>query len=1026
MRSKILGVIAAMLIALTIVTPVLAAPSQPDNPEPIQRGDIIDIGPVLRAKDLPIVGFPDISDAELSRSLEIQATQAYTVGDELTWLALDNYQGGYFLTTYTVVTITEHAEVWVQNDLKYYNLDGTLNTIHPDASDPEYVTTERMNYLANAFDDIIYPTDTSFFGANDDMDGSAGYESYLGIQELDADDGTRVVILVSNVRDLNFYDPVASGSYIAGFFSPTYEFYSGRNMITIDSKQWHRRVGGGVDRPYLYDSTLAHEFQHLIHSDHSPNEDVWPNEGMSGFAEFLNGYWFTGDLGDRTQWQTWPENSLVLWGDQNSDQGGSEILADYQMVNAFMLYTTGRIGAVYTDTAKITQESADGILGFNKWLSDTAATNPDAEGLTFEDLFNDFRLDMLYGGDTDGAQPKANWNADFVSGYESPLEKSGGPATANAYLGLLRDNLDREGYDWPGVPPFGTDFVEVCWSEVLSTTTYPVTFDGDEKPASTAWKPITATEIYTPSGNVTGKVLKSGHTDLTDNFLVFGPVLVTDTDTLTFDHYYNIEDEWDYGFVQVTTDTIGGTGWTSLDMTGMITATDPHAHPVIDNNVPGFSGFSEGWITATYDIGADYSGKTVLLAFRYSTDWGSDGSVTDYLSGWAVDNVTIGDTALTTGTLSTARSIQEVRDAGNRFAAEFVTWGDGDVITVSNIYTLPLSTAMTGTLDLATLSDSGFDEAGERGVIMISLMQSVFEDLIAGGMVAEYADYSLEGLPPSICTSDVGAYGNTHAGASRVYAGEVVTAEIHADNLGSSPNITTTEPAMFYIGAEVPDGTTYSAATSGAIYTDDLSTVAGAFPAKPGVYWTGLVTRTKDFMATFNTDADLVDGDNITITVHYANDDIAVPDQYFMDEDTVDVISAFSLSGLMADIAPVFPGTNAQFTAKVLNLSHSPKAVQLVADVPTDTNFVGITGATLVATSTAQITATQTISPYGTSGAADVTFKWLLGSTYDFGDKVTSDMILTDLTTGEAFDLSAAADVDASYEIYLPLVVRNY
>lgn len=1028
-KRVVLAVVLALVANVAIVLPVLAGPPAPENLRPIYRGDTIDIGPVLRAKDLPIVGTPDISADDLAHSLEIMATQAYTTGDQLTFLALDDYNGYYFFTTYTVVTITEHSEVWVQNDLNYYNTDGTLNAIHPDASDPLYVTDARLDYLADAFNTIAYPTDTRFFGMPDSHDGSnsllvgwgyfpAGY--YAG-------DGDKIVILVSNVRDLNFYDPVASGSYIAGFYSPSFEAYSDRNMITIDSKQWHRRVGGGVDRPYLYDSTLAHELQHLIHDDYSANEDTWPNEAMSGFAEFLNGYWFTDELGDRTEWQTWPENSVVLWGDQNNDQGGVEILADYQLVNSFALYTTGRIGGVYTDTAKITQESEDGILGFNKWLSDTAATNPDAVGLTFEDIFEGFRRDMLFGGDTDGAQPQANWNANFVSAYSSPLETiGGGPATSKANLGRLRDNLDREAYDWPGVPPFGTDFIEVCWSEPISQTLmWPVEFNGDEAAPETAWSTVAASTIYTPSGTVDGDVLHSGHTHLTDNFVIFGPVTVGAGDALTFDHYYNIEDDWDYGFVQVTTDTTGMTGWTSLDVTGMVTTTDPHAHPIIVDNVPGFSGFSGGWITATYDIGGDYSGDDVLLAFRYSTDWATAGSDGDYPSGWAVDNVAIGSTTLTTGAVGAARSIQEVRGAGNRFAFEFLTWDDGDAVTVGNVYTVPLNAAQYGTFNLAALSDAGFDESGERGVFMVSLMMDVFDDLIAGGIMAEYGDYSLTGLPPSICTSDVDAYGDTHAGASRVYAGQVVTAAVHADNLGSSPNITATGPAMFYIGVEEPVSATYrtDSATGGAVYTDDLSTVAGSFPASPGVYWTGFVTRTKDFVAAFTTDSSLTDGERVTVTVHYASDATAVPDQGFADDDGVEVESAFGLSAEAAARSWYSAGGVGQFVAHVINLDSVARNMRLTMNIPPSTTLAGISSAGVSAAADAVIIQAD-VQPYAIAGTKIYTLSLNLDPSLQTGDVVTSTMQLEDTATGDTVDMFATITI--GYDTYLPLVFRGY
>lgn len=1043
-EKRSLALILTLVAGMVLVPPAMAAPPQPENPQPISQGDMIDIGPVLRAQDAKYMADLEArataAGVDLSQ-IQIRATAAYTTGDTITWLALDevdpmgkNFAGDIFETDYEVKAVTEYCEVWVQKDLNYYNADGTINRMHPDARDPLYVTDARINYLADQCNTTIRPTDVSFFGPYLNRDGTQGFEALINtiygthLSEVDGKDD-RLVILVSNIRDDNFYDPISNRSFIGGFYWGTFNAWGDRNFVSIDTKQWNDRVGasGHPTRAYDFDSTIAHELQHLIHSDQSPNEETWLNEAMSGFAEFLNGYYTSDALAGRTQWQTWPENSVTLWGDQNNDQGGSEILADYQLVNAFALYTTGRIGGVYTDTAKLTQESEDGILGFNKWLSDTSATNPAATGLTFDDIFTDFRRDMLFGGDTNGAQPQANWNANFIDAYHSPLENSGGPATVAASLGRLRDNLDREGYDWPGAPPFGTDFVEICWSEALSTTTYPVTLDGDETAPPTAWSATPATDVYSPtSGSVAGDVLYSGHSDLSDNFVVFGPVTPGGGDQLTFNHYYNIEDDWDYGFVQVTTDTTGMVGWTSLPIAGTQSITDADAHAIIKANVPGFSGFSGGWITSTYNIGAAYGGQPILLAFRYATDWASDGSDPSSPSGWALDNVSIGSTTLTSGAVGGGRSIQEVRGAGNRFALEFLTWDDGDAITVANVHTATLSAAMTGTLDLATsaLGDAGFDEAGERGVLMVSLTKDVFDDLIAGGLLVQYADYSLTGLLPSICTSDANAYGVTHAGADRVYAGEVVTVAVHADNVGSSPNITTTGPLTFYVGVETPVSTTFLSATGGAAPTADLSTVSASFPATPGVYWVGSVARTYDFDVAFTADADLVDGELITATVHFA--DGAGTDQYFQDESAVTVVSAFGLSALGADIDPVWPGTPAQFTAKILNLSSLFKPFRLVADHPADTTFLGVTGATNVVASATQVTITQVISPYATSGATDLTFRWQPGSSYTFGDVITSTMVGRDTTTGEVFNLSATAAVDAAYRIRMPIVMRGY
>ena len=43
-------------------------------------------------------------------------------------------------------------------------------------------------------------------------------------------------------------------------------------------------------RPRLAEATMAHELQHLIHWGHDPDEEIWLDEGLSGYAEALVGY----------------------------------------------------------------------------------------------------------------------------------------------------------------------------------------------------------------------------------------------------------------------------------------------------------------------------------------------------------------------------------------------------------------------------------------------------------------------------------------------------------------------------------------------------------------------------------------------------------------------------------------------------------------------------------------------------------------------------------------------------------------
>jgi hypothetical protein len=121
-----------------------------------------------------------------------------------------------------------------------------------------------------------------------------------------------------------------------------------------------------------------------------------------------------------------------------------------------------------------------------------------------------------------------------------------------------------------------------------------------------------------PAGSGT-QVLWGGQGDLLDNALI-KPLDLTSarTATLTFDTWYQIEEAWDYAFVQVSTDD--GQTWHSLGNRHTNSIVDPDAHPTVVENLPGFTGASRGWVTETFDL-TPYAGQKILVSFRYVTDW---------------------------------------------------------------------------------------------------------------------------------------------------------------------------------------------------------------------------------------------------------------------------------------------------------------------------------------------------------------------------------------------------------------------
>ncbi|MGY0694929.1 immune inhibitor A domain-containing protein [Virgibacillus sp. FSP13] len=102
--------------------------------------------------------------------------------------------------------------------------------------------------------------------------------------------------------------------------------------------------------------------------------------------------------------------------------------------------------------------------------------------------------------------------------------------------------------------------------------------------------------------------------------------------TLDFDAWYNTEQYWDYAMVQVSTDD--GETWQSLATPNTSDKLDPNGYPAIQENLPGYTGSSDGWIHETIDLSA-YAGQEIQLQFRSMTDWATN------LDGFFADNVTV-------------------------------------------------------------------------------------------------------------------------------------------------------------------------------------------------------------------------------------------------------------------------------------------------------------------------------------------------------------------------------------------------
>ncbi|GGF57578.1 protease [Marmoricola endophyticus] len=125
----------------------------------------------------------------------------------------------------------------------------------------------------------------------------------------------------------------------------------------------------------------------------------------------------------------------------------------------------------------------------------------------------------------------------------------------------------------------------------------------------------------------------SGTGDDYDASMTRSVILPAGSASLTAQAQYNIEDGYDYAYVEVD----DGTGWKSVPGTG----TDPAV-----NN--GLTGDTAGkYVPVTFDL-TPYAGKQVQLRVRYSTDGGVQGNDPAYAPGLFLDaiKVTAGGTTL--------------------------------------------------------------------------------------------------------------------------------------------------------------------------------------------------------------------------------------------------------------------------------------------------------------------------------------------------------------------------------------------
>ncbi len=222
---------------------------------------------------------------------EVWVAYNHTPGDWRMFICRDSVTQEDYALNATCAAIGEHCYVFVEEGLPF--------------------ARREVADLVDAFDHVIHPVVTATFG-----------------NEIGVDRDPRVYIVLLDIHDDARY--TSTSASVAGYFDSSTANNVDLVFLDIDWRGAEMR------------STLAHEYQHLIHHSHDAHERKWIDEGCSGYAELLC-------FGNQNQakvraFTRLPETPLVVTDNQWDSSDGERTQAHYGASFLWILYLAENYG----------------------------------------------------------------------------------------------------------------------------------------------------------------------------------------------------------------------------------------------------------------------------------------------------------------------------------------------------------------------------------------------------------------------------------------------------------------------------------------------------------------------------------------------------------------------------------------------------------------------------------------------------------------------------------------------------------
>lgn len=376
-----------------------------------------------------------------------------------------------------------------------------------------------------------------------------------------------------------------TGRSNAGYFSSLDAY----NPLVNQYSNGHEMFVFNADNMRLSDAdtygALAHEFQHMIHFNTDRNEDTWINEGFAVVAELLNGYPIYFDY----YYISDPDVNLTDWSPNPGSNG-----PHYGQSFLYLAYFLDRFGEEATKT--VVKHPENGLAGIDQTLAEFNITDPQSgRTLTADDVFMDWAATMWLQDPSvgDGRYRYNNYPEAPRTLVADAIESC--PASANG-----------------AVNQYGVDYFKInCAGD------YTLKFSGS-----------TLTRLL-PMDAKSGKyAFWSNKGDESDMILTreFDFMDVSAPITLSYSMWYDLETDYDYLFLEASTD---GQTWQILT-----TPSCTNENPSGNSYGCGYNGQTGAWVQEDVDL-SQFAGKKVQIRFEYITDAAVNGE------GFLLDDVRV-------------------------------------------------------------------------------------------------------------------------------------------------------------------------------------------------------------------------------------------------------------------------------------------------------------------------------------------------------------------------------------------------